>query len=128
MYFIRLIVNDKPIPRLSVYVLVFHSWWWSNGTTETCCRRVNKWKHDVQLLCLSGFISLLYIQNVFEVFSISFLSLISWELQHCGRQMSRKYCNWTAGLQTVSPVSTMCNLVELSDLFTRKITDVNELK
>jgi len=30
-----------------LYVLVFSTCWWSNGTTETGCRKVNKWGLDL---------------------------------------------------------------------------------
>ena len=39
----------------SIYVLVFYNWRCSNGMTETCGGRANKWTCGVQTLCLCGF-------------------------------------------------------------------------
>jgi len=45
--------DDSFIANICVYVFVFCTWWWSNRTTETCCKEVSKWTYGFRVFYFS---------------------------------------------------------------------------
>ena len=50
--------ETSSVAYITIYKLVFSTWWWSNGKRKTCCRKVNKRTYGVRVPRFSGFKSL----------------------------------------------------------------------